>query len=154
VRRSEKQITDKRQIEEILHAGKVCQLAFNAEPAPYIVTLNYGYHGGALYFHSAATGRKMELMAADPMVAFTVAIDLGLLTGKLACNWSNRFQSVVGHGRIHFLKTDVEKRQGLDRIMAQYSDQPFSFLPDSVAATEVYKLEILSMTAKQSRVES
>ena len=151
MRRSEKQITDKQQIEDILRAGKVCQLAFNASPAPYIVTLNYGYHADALYFHSAATGRKIDLIEADPMAAFTVIIDLGIVIGKLACNWTNRFQSVVGHGRIRFLKTEAEKRQGLDRIMAQYSDAAFTYADHALWATAVYRLESTTMTAKESR---
>ena len=152
MRRSDKAITVAADIEQILKAGRVCQLALKAEPAPYLVSLNYGYHQGELFFHSAGEGRKLDLLREDPRVGFCVALDHGLVAGEKACDWSTRFQSVVGHGRIVFLETLEEKRQGLDRFMAHYSPAPFGYPEQSLAATRVYKLIISDMSAKQSRM--
>lgn len=154
MRRSDKKVIDQSTIEQIFKAGKTCQLAFSAELAPYLVTLNYGYHDGTLYFHSAAEGRKIELIKEDRQVAFTVALDLGLITGATACDWSVRFQSVVGYGKISLLESSEEKRQALDLFMAQYSGEKFSYPDKMVQATAVIKLEISEMTVKQSNVES
>ena len=153
MRRSEKAVTAEADLEAILQAGKICQLAIPAEPAPYLVSLNFGYRDKALYFHSAPVGRKIELLRANPLVAFTVAIDLGLVRGERACNWSNRFRSVVGRGRIVFLEEADRKREGLDRIMAQYSDEGFSYPDEILTKTLVYKLVIEEMTGKQSWVD-
>ena len=153
MRRSDKAVTEQAAIEKILRAGKTCQLAFTAEPAPYLVTLNYGYHDGALYFHSACEGRKIELIRENRAVAFTVALDLGLIKGATACDWSVRFQSVVGYGKISLLESPEEKQQGLDLFMAHYSDEKFSYPDKMVQATAVYKLVISQMTVKQSRVD-
>ncbi len=153
MRRSDKAVMELSDIEEILRAGKVCQLALTADPAPYIVTLNYGYREGALYFHSAPEGRKLDMIRTNPNVGFSIALDLGLIEGEQACNWSNRFRSVVGHGRISFLGSPEEKRRGLDAIMAQYSRGEFSYPDKMLQATSVYKLVIAEMSAKQSRVE-
>jgi len=154
MRRSEKKITDQSTIEQIFKAGKTCQLAFTTEPAPYLVTLNYGYHDGTLYFHSAVEGRKIELIKEDRDVAFTVALDLGLITGATACDWSVRFQSVVGHGKISLLETPEEKRQALDLFMAHYSDAVFSYPDKMIQATAVFKLVISEMSVKQSNIEN
>lgn len=154
MRLNEKAVTELPEIEAILRAGKVCQLAFADEPAPYIVNLNYGYHDGALYFHSAPEGRKMELIAGNPQAAFNIVLELGIIEGEEACNWSCRYRSVVGHGRIRLLIGQEEKRQGLDIIMSQYSTDQFSYLAKMMTATTVYKLVIADMSAKQSRVES
>ena len=105
MRRSDKAVTEQAAIEKILRAGKICQLAFTAEPAPYLVTLNYGYHDGVLYFHAATEGRKIELIRKNGRAAFTVALDLGVIEGEKACDWSVRFQSVVGHGEISLLES-------------------------------------------------
>lgn len=153
MRRSDKAVTQQPAIEKILRAGKTCQLAFSADPVPYLVTLNYGYHDGALYFHAAAEGRKIDLIRENREVAFTVALDLGLIEGENACDWSVRFQSVVGHGQISLLESPEEKRRGLDLFMAQYSDEKFSYPDKMIQATAVIKLVISEMTTKQSRVE-
>ena len=152
MRRSDKAVTEQSAIDKILWAGKTCQLAFSAEPAPYLVTLNYGYHDGALYFHAALEGRKIELIRENGRAAFTVALDLGLVKGENACDWSVRFQSVVGYGKISLLESPEEKQQGLDLFMAQYSDEKFSYPDKMVQATAVIKLVISEMTVKQSRV--
>ena len=154
MRRSEKKITDQSTIEQIFKAGKTCQVAFTAEPAPYLVTLNYGYHDGTLYFHSAIEGRKIDLIKEDREVAFTVALDLGLITGETACKWSVRFQSVVGYGKISLLETPEEKRQALDLFMAHYSDADFSYPDKMIQATAVFKLVISEMSVKQSNIEN
>ena len=153
MRRSDKAVTELVAIEKILRSGRTCQLAFSADPVPYLVTLNYGYHDGALYFHAAAEGRKIDLIKKCPQVAFTVALDLGLIKGESACEWSVRFQSVVGSGKMLLLEDSAEKRHGLDLFMAQYSDEKFSYPDNMIQATAVFKLTIDEMTAKQSRVD-
>ncbi|MEA3544392.1 MAG: pyridoxamine 5'-phosphate oxidase family protein [Thermodesulfobacteriota bacterium] len=153
MRRSDKAVNELPAIEKILRAGKTCQLAFAADPVPYLVTLNYGYHDDVLYFHSASEGRKIDLIGGCPEVAFTIALDLGLIKGENACNWSVRFQSVVGQGQISLLEGFEEKQRGLDLFMAHYSDEKFSYPDKMIRATAVFKLVISTMTAKQSRVE-
>ncbi len=150
MRRSDKAITKLADIEEVLRSGQTCQLAFSADPVPYLVTLNYGYHDGSLYFHAANEGHKIDLIKKNPQVAFTVALDLGLIKGDSACKWSVKFQSVVGSGTMSLLDDPVEKRHGLDLFMAQYSDEQFSYPGNMIKATAVFKLTINEMTAKQS----
>ncbi len=152
MRRSDKAVTEQGAIEKILRAGTTCQLAFSAEPVPYLVTLNYGYHAGVLYFHAATQGRKIDLIKKNRQAAFTVALDLGLIKGEKGCDWTVRFQSVVGHGQISLLEDLAEKRHGLDLFMAQYSDAEFSYPDKMIQATAVFKLVISEMTVKQSRV--
>jgi len=153
MRRSEKAVTDKADRELILTRGRICQLAIQAEPVPYLVSLNYGHHDGALYFHSAPEGRKIELLRRNPRVAFTIVVDGGVIGASQGCSWTNRFQSVVGYGTIMFLEHPADKRFGLDRIMAHYSEDHYAYPDTVVARTLVYKLEIEEMTGKQSRMD-
>ena len=154
MRRSDKAVTEQPAIEKILRVGKTCQLAFAEDPVPYLVTLNYGYHDGVLYFHSASEGRKIDLIRKCPEAAFTVALDLGLIKDENACDWSVRFQSVVGHGQISLLESPEEKQRALDLFMAQYSNEKFSYPDKMIRATAVFKLVISEMTAKQSGIET
>jgi len=152
MRRNEKAVTDPDELTQILRDGRICRLAITAEPAPYIVPLNYGYRDAVLYFHSALAGRKIELLRQNPRVGFEISLDLGIATGAQACNWGARYRSVIGHGRIKFIERLEEKRRGLDAIMAQYAPGEFTYPDATVNATCVYKLQIVAMTGKQSRV--
>jgi len=153
MRRSDKAVTEQAAIDKILGAGEICQLAFSADPVPYLVTLNYGYYDGTLYFHSASEGRKIDLIRKHGKAAFTIALDLGLITGEKACDWSVRFQSVVGHGLISLFESPEDKRRALDLFMGQCTDEDFSYPDKMIQATAVFKLEISEMTVKQSRVD-
>ena len=154
MRRLEKAVTETAAIETILRRGRLCQLAFAAEPAPYIVTLNYGYAAGALYFHSALEGRKIDLAGQNSKVGFSVALELELVAAEQACGWTTRFQSVVGWGRLEFMLTPEEKRRGLDRFMSHYTPEECSYPEKMIARTAVYRLIIEEMSAKQSPVQA
>ncbi len=151
MRRHEKEITAQGELEQVLWHGRVCHLAIPDEPLPYLVPLNYGYQEGALYFHSAPQGHKIDLLQRQRRARFIVTIDMGIIEAEEACNWGARFTSVMGSGRIEFIDDPQEKQAALQVLMAQYSDQVFTFAEDQVAATGVFKLVIESMSGKQSR---
>ncbi len=153
MRRIENAVTDPVELEKIIRGGSICRLAISAEPVPYLIPLNYGYREGALYFHSALIGRKIDLLRQNPQVAFEISIDLGIVEGEKACDWSARYRSVLGQGRIEFLEEPEEKRRGLDVIMAQYGKGDFSYPEAAVKNTCIYRLVIAEMTGKQSRLE-
>ena len=76
MRRHDREITEKEEMIEILNKCSVCRLAFNDIDYPYIVPLNYGVEVTAeevvLYFHSAKTGTKHDLIKRDNRVSFEV----------------------------------------------------------------------------------
>jgi len=57
---------------------------------------------------------------------------------------------LVGFGKAKLIEDLAEKRDALGIIMAQYSDQQFQFPENKIEATVVIKVEIESMTGKQS----
>lgn len=152
MRRSEKAVTDPQQLEEIIRAGRICRLALAAEPAPYIVPLNYGFAEGVLYFHCAAEGRKIELLQQNPQVGFEIDIDLGLRQGESACHWGARYRCVIGHGRVEFVEGSGAKRRALDLLMAQYAEGEFDYPEKAICETTIFKLVIAEMTGKQAGV--
>jgi len=151
MRRNEKAVTSTVELEKILWRGKVCHLAIPDLPAPYLVPLNYGYRNRTFYFHSGGEGHKIELLKANPLVSFSVIIDLGIIEAEQPCGWGARFLSVVGNGRVEFIEDYAEKEDALQLLMAQYSESEFSFPQAGVDATTVFKLTIEQMVGKQSR---
>jgi nitroimidazol reductase NimA-like FMN-containing flavoprotein (pyridoxamine 5'-phosphate oxidase superfamily) len=151
MRRHEKEITAIGELEQVLWQGRVCHLAIPDDPMPYLIPLNYGYQDDALYFHSAPQGRKIELLKKQRRACFSITIDYGIIEAERACSWGARFTCVMGSGRIEFVENMEQKQAALHILMAQYTDQIFSFEPAQIDATLVFKLVIESMSGKQSR---
>ncbi|MCF8075724.1 MAG: pyridoxamine 5'-phosphate oxidase family protein [Desulfotignum sp.] len=149
MRRKGKQITDKKQMEQILAQGQVCRLAMVDKGQPYVVPLNFGYGDGSLYFHSAPEGRKIDVLKADPHVCFEVDELVKMNKAPAACDWGVSFKSVIGTGTARILDTPAEKKAGLDIIMAHYSGRTFDYPEEMLSKTAVIQLTIHEMTGKQ-----
>jgi hypothetical protein len=80
MRRKHCEITDPQDIERVLGAATIGRLATNgADGYPYITPVNFVYHEGNIYFHSAAKGEKLDNLGRDPKVCFEVDIPLAYL---------------------------------------------------------------------------
>lgn len=150
MRRKDKEITDKKEIEKILKESQICHIAMVDKEKPYIVPMNFGYENKTLFFHSALEGRKINLIKKNPNLCFEVDQVVQFKKAQLACDWSIEYKSVIGEGRAQLLYDPEEKREGLDIIMAQYSGRTFEYPNEMLEKTLVIKLEIDKMTGKQS----
>ena len=74
MRRSDRMITDREEIVDVLDSCKVFRMAVHDEEGMYIVPLNFGYTYEEdvlkLYFHSAGEGRKVDALAAVSQLSF------------------------------------------------------------------------------------
>lgn len=150
MRRKDKEITDKKEIEKILKESQICHIAMVDKEKPYIVPMNFGYENKTLFFHSALEGRKINLIKKNPNLCFEVDQVVQFKKAQLACDWSIEYKSVIGEGRAQLLYDPEEKREGLDIIMAQYSGRTFEYPSEMLEKTLVIKLEIDKMTGKQA----
>jgi len=160
MRKKEREITDRHELESVLHRARIMRLAINDQGAPpYIVPVNFGYADGAIYFHSSYKGKKMELIAKDPQVSFEAETDVAIVSPADpadACEWGTAFRSVIGRGRAHVLTDPDEKRAGLLALMAGVAPDvdvsSFRLAEEILAITAVVKIEIEQMTGKKHRV--
>ena len=60
--------------------------------------------------HSAAHGRKLDLLRRNPHVCFEVDEDVAPVPHREACSVGMRFRSVIGTGRATFVEDVTEKR--------------------------------------------
>jgi hypothetical protein len=149
MRRKEKEITDKRQIEAILMQSNVCRLAMVDGDKPYVVPMNFGYSNGCIFFHSANQGRKIEVIKKNPNICFEVDQLIRFKKAKSACDWGAEFKSVIGSGKAQLLEDIKEKKIALDIIMSHYSERAFEYPHDMLEKTMVIKVAIDEMTGKQ-----
>ena len=113
MRRSEKEITDKAQIDSIIRRSKVCRLGLSDDGQPYIVPLCFGYDGKALYFHCAKEGRKIDILRKNSAVCFEFDIVEGMVEADRACDWGIRYQSVIGFGEARIIEDVNDKQKAL-----------------------------------------
>ncbi|NOY86741.1 MAG: pyridoxamine 5'-phosphate oxidase family protein [Deltaproteobacteria bacterium] len=148
MRRSDKQIIDITGIEAVVRSGEICHLAMVDKGRPYVVPVNYGYANGALYFHSAPAGRKINILRKNPDVCFSIVSNHGLVKNERACSWSAKYRSVIGTGRAVILDDRIEKEKGLSILMKQYSDQEYDFSGEDLTGVVVIRVKIEEMKGK------
>ncbi len=121
MRRKDLEVLDKEPLIKVLERCKVCRLGISDE-VPYIVPMNFGYSWGdrlTLYFHSAARGRKIDLLQKNPRVSFEMDCDHTLVAGSTACRYSYKYSSLMGVGEVRFLEDYDERLAALKTIMKQ-----------------------------------
>jgi uncharacterized protein len=151
MRRSEKEITDKEIIEEIISLSEVCRIAMFDKEFPYIVPLNYGFSENSIYFHSASTGKKIDLLKKNNKVCFEIDYSPEIVKNELSCKWTTKYRSVTGTGTIEIVTDFEDKKEGLNIIMGHYGrhdnlDYNFTQVNNIV----ILKLSITQLTGKQS----
>lgn len=151
MRRSDKEITDRREIDAIMEKAAVCRLALSDDDYPYIVPVNFALRNNCLYFHSAREGRKIDILRKNTRVCFEMENDIQIITGDLPCSWSARYRSVIGWGRAFFLEDAKEKKQALDYLMEKYGGkQPFAYKAEAFEKVAVIGIRIEKITGKKS----
>ena len=148
--KQEKEIFKVSAIEAIIKKALICRLGLSDGENPYIVPLSFGYKDKTLYFHSAATGKKIDIIRENPRVCFEIDINSEIIKAEDACKWGMRYQSVIGYGKAVLLQNAEEKREALKIIMSQYSDRSHHFIEKKVQKVAVIKVVIEDMTGRKS----
>ncbi len=151
MRRSDREIVDRADMESIILKSPICRLAMCEGGIPYVVPLCFGYEEGTLYFHSASVGRKLEMLRRNNKVCFEMDIDQELIRPRdSSSSCSMRYRSVIGYGEASFIDDPAEKRKALDVIMRHYSQAPLAYPEDILVRTTIFKVRVESMTGKKS----
>jgi nitroimidazol reductase NimA-like FMN-containing flavoprotein (pyridoxamine 5'-phosphate oxidase superfamily) len=150
MRRKEKEMQDRSEMEEFIKQTKICRLALVDKDKPYIIPMSFGFDWPHLYFHSALEGRKIDIIKLNPNVCFEFDELIKINKEKEACDWGMDFKSVIGEGKAVLVEDFKEKTHALDVIMAQYSSRGFTFPRETMEKTGVIKVTITQMTGKKS----
>lgn len=157
MRRSDREVTDQKEIEAFISGEKILRVAFYDEGEIYIVPVNYGYlkeEGKDLfYFHGARGGRKFGLAGKEPSVGFEIDGSYKLLEGETACCFSAAYQSVIGTGKLGLVEDREEKRRGFNAVMRQAAGKREWEYDDRILEkTAVFRLEAEKMSCKANSI--
>ena len=153
MRRQDRRITDPAMICAVLDKCRTLHLGLVEDGRVYIVPLNYGWteENGRyiLYAHSAAEGRKIDLIRGGADVGFEMETGVEYFDADTACGWGNRYESIIGEGRATLLETPEEKRQALAAIMAHYSARKdYTFEDAMVNLVQVIQIDVTALSCK------
>ena len=151
MRRNEREITDRKDIDDIIRCCRVCHLAMCDDGQPYIVPLNFGYDGRSLYFHTAPEGRKIDIIKRNNRVGFEFDILHDIVTAEQACKWGAKYESVMGSGTAEIVDDLEAKKEALEWIMRQYGNGAWDFKEEILKKTLVLRVRILEISGKAIR---
>lgn len=156
MRRSDREVTDRSEILDIIRRCDVCRIALNDGDYPYILPLNFGMEtdGGVvvLYFHGAAQGRKYDIIARDNRASFEMDCSHRLVTRLERKSCTMEYESVIGRGRIEIVEGD-KKLAALKLLNAHYGADNLEIGEAVAQRTVVMKLTVEDMTAKRRMVK-
>ncbi len=108
-----KQLLSEEESLQILRSSTSGVLALCGEDMqPYGVPLSHVYDNGKLYFHSALTGHKIDLINTNSNASFTV-ISKDEIHPEI---YTTFFRSVIAFGKIKIIDSEVEKKRALELI--------------------------------------
>lgn len=156
IRRKEKEITDDREISDIIKNGKFTSISMSKKNEPYIITLSYGYDeaNNALYFH-CGYGQKIDFIKSNPYVCGTIIEDNGYQEECIQV-----FRSVVYRGKITIISEIEEKKHGFEILMDHLEKNPretkkkFLKSEDEYIKPVILRLDITEITCKEEKAES
>ena len=153
MRRNDRAVTDPVEIVDIMARCEVLHLAIAAEPAPYLLPVNFGMEpdGMTLYVHGAMEGTKYDLLAKNNHVGFEMECTNGLVLDEAGHNCTMNYESVMGWGIVSEVTAPEEKLHALDRIMRQYHAEDFPYSRAVADRTRILCLRIQERTGKRRK---
>ncbi|MBQ9128805.1 MAG: pyridoxamine 5'-phosphate oxidase family protein [Thermoguttaceae bacterium] len=161
MRRRDREVVDPTRIEEIIAESAVLRLGLNDDGEVYVVPVNFGAEiidgRRVFYFHSARSGRKLDVIRRNPRVGFELDAGFELVEGPTPCAFSARYRSVVGVAVATELADAAEKRRGLTAIMNQAAGggrdggRAWRFDDAQLDAVAVVRLDVERLSCKENR---
>ncbi len=115
---------------------------------PYGVPVNYVFHNGSIYFHCAKQGYKLDNIAKNPNVCFTVVTKSEVVPQELSTN----YESTIIFGKALVVHDENEKREALyalgKRFAKNYPEKVVQEIETLFSVTEIVKISIENISGK------
>lgn len=119
MRRIDREIESREEMDEIIRGSKVCGIALAMDNIPYIVPVSFGYDSESIYIHTAKEGKKIIYFKYNNNVCFEFERNVKLFIDPInACKWTFPYESVIGFGNIYELESLEHRENGMNKIMA------------------------------------
>jgi len=144
MRRKDREVTDREEIEEILLRCKTCHVAMVDNGSPYVIPLSFGFRFISnkleLYFHSAFEGRKIDILKKNNKVCFELSYEGEYVFPDVPCRSGYYYGSVIGNGEVFFITDLEDKCEALSIIFKHQTERDVVFNEDQAISVCVYKI--------------
>lgn len=157
MRKSEREVTVRGEILDIMQKCDALHLALMDGDYPYVVPMNFGIEdtegGLVIYFHGAHEGKKLELIKNNPHAAFSMSCAHQFVAGKVDCAATFKYESVCGRGLMKMVEGD-EKMHALTVITTHYDpEKEHPFEEKHARAVSVFRMDVEEFTGKRRSVK-
>ena len=149
MRRKDREITNRGEMEAILDAAPVCRLALSDGTDPYVIPLCFARDGGALYLHCAHEGKKTDILRSNPRCCVEVDSTEGSIPDDNPCSWEMQYKSVICTGTASFVTENAEKQRALTCILKRYGGDEHVFSEKDLGRVCVIRIALDGMTGKK-----
>ncbi|UZP69043.1 pyridoxamine 5'-phosphate oxidase family protein [Desulfovibrio mangrovi] len=157
MRRKDRAVGCVQEMERILGEALYMTLATHdveGAGAPYLVSLNYVYHDGNIYFHCAQEGKKLDCIRANASVAVSVVGTARLLVPEnaKACDIGMAYESVVVRGKATILEQGEEHQSALAALVARFGGDPATIHEAAQRKTVIVRIKVEEMSGKRANL--
>lgn len=164
MRRKKREVPERERLEAVLgEIGHGTLAAVGPDGWPVLRPLNFVLHNGAIYFHGAHKGEKMDVLAGDDRVSFLAVKDYSIIPSfftdpERACPATQYFRSVMARGRASVVEDREEKAVVLQALMEKLQPEG-GFVPitadnplytSDIAGTAIIRMDVDEMTGKEN----
>ena len=132
------------------HVGRLGTLG--KDGCPMVKPLNFAYHEGKIYFHTAKEGEKIDDIKRDNRVCFEMDVPIAYVKGnENPCKAEYLYRSVIIKGRAYIVEDREEKLFALKCLMEKYQPERGygNFLEEKLQITGIVRIDIEEMVGKE-----
>jgi uncharacterized protein len=153
VRKANKEIRDVSVIVQLLKTCHVGRLGTNGRDGyPIVKPVNFAYHAGSIYFHTALEGEKIEDIRRDNRVCFEIDLPIAFVRAvNQPCEAEYLYRSVIIKGRASLVENQEERSGAFRSLMEKYQPEGGygPYVTEKLGRTGIVRIEVEEMTGKE-----
>lgn len=157
MRRKDKEISDIKEIKNIIKEADFCNVAMSRNNIPYVLPMNFGFDEESIYLHSANEGLKIDYLKSNPLVCIGIVQNGKIKKMPDVCKTGMNYSSVIIFGKIKFISDNCEKEKALRIIVNHYFgnipgfvERELKFDQSVLEKLIILKVKIEKISGKQS----
>lgn len=149
MRRHDRQCSDPDFFDYVFATAETLFLAMLDGSRPYCLPLNFVRHDKIIYIHSAKNGHKIDLIRANPAVAFSLAVDVQIIPAQS----TTLFKSVCGSGMASIVEDKREKGMALELLARRYHALCHVPAPEAdINRVAIIRIDITNLEGKRNGI--
>lgn len=151
MRRKEKAISQEEAVEVLNNAEYGVLSTISGDNTPYGTPMNFAYVDGAIYFHCALEGHRIENIKGNSSACLNVVDSVVLMPEK----FNTQYRSVTVFGSVRIVEDKEEKKKGIaaiaEKLSPDYPKEGMAYIESAFDKMHVLRMDIDKMTGKATR---